>query len=60
MEYRTRADGAVCMSLEVFQALDFGKVCAQLGLRPSEPYTRANGSKTEPPKRRRRRRGGRS
>ena len=59
MEYRVRpGDGAHVMSLDVFKALDFGKVCAQLGLRPSQPFTRADGSQSKRP--RRRRRGGRS
>jgi hypothetical protein len=26
-----------CMSFDAFRAMDYGKVCAQLGLRPSKP-----------------------
>lgn len=50
-----RNPGAVVMPLDAFKAVDYGRACAMLGLRPSEPFTRADGSQAKRPRRRRRR-----
>lgn len=46
------SSGEWCLSLADFRRLDFGQVCQYLGLRPSQPYSRADG--TRAPRRRRR------
>lgn len=53
---RISPNGRVSMGLDDFAALDYGQVCQALGLRPSQPYTRADGTKARRPRRRRSRR----
>lgn len=56
---RTRpSSGAIVMSLDTFRQADYGQLCARLGLKPSEPFSRADGTKAKRTRGRRRRRGG--
>lgn len=39
------SSGEIIMPLEDFRKADYGKLCAHLGLRPSQPDRRADGSR---------------
>lgn len=53
-----RSTGALIMDRDTFRQADYGSLCERLGLRPSEPFTRADGTKAKRPRGGRRRRGG--
>lgn len=38
-----KSTGEWCFTLDAFRALDYGRVCQTLGLRPSKPHKPAKG-----------------
>jgi hypothetical protein len=55
-----KSTGELVMDLEDFRASDYGQLCQRLGLSPSRPDQRADGSRAKRPRRRRRSKGGSS